>query len=45
VISLLRDPAQRNAIGAAAYRFVCEQYDWSAIMPRMLKVYEELGVA
>ncbi len=45
VIGLLRDPARRAAIGAAAYQFVCDHYDWTAIMPRMLKVYEELGVA
>lgn len=44
VIGLLRDPARRETLGRAAQSFVCEKYDWSVIVPRLLKVYRELGV-
>lgn len=42
VVSLLRDPGQRSQIGQAAARLVCDQYDWSVIVPRLLKVYQEM---
>lgn len=44
VISLLRDPAQRAQIGKAAARLVHEQYDWSVIVPRLLKTYQEMSL-
>ncbi len=44
VIDLLRDPARREAIGRAAQTFVCEKYDWSVIAPRLLAVYQGMGV-
>ncbi len=43
-ITLLRDPVLRKRMGQAAQRLVCEQYDWSAILPRLLKVYREMGL-
>lgn len=44
VVRLLRDPAQRQAMGAAGRQFVEEHYGWGAIVPRMKAVYGELGV-
>jgi len=38
VLTLLRDPARRSELGAAARAFV-EDYDWGQIIPRMEKVY------
>jgi len=43
-IALLRDPAHRARLGQAARELVCKQYDWSVIMPRLLRIYQELGV-
>ncbi len=43
-ISLLRDPARRTQIGEAACTLVHDQYDWSVIVPRLLKVYQEMGL-
>jgi glycosyltransferase involved in cell wall biosynthesis len=43
-VTLLRDPVLRKRMGQAAQRLVCEQYDWSAILPRLLKVYREMGL-
>jgi glycosyltransferase involved in cell wall biosynthesis len=44
VISLLKDPARRETMGKAAQTFVCDHYDWAAIVPRLLEVYKGLGV-
>jgi glycosyltransferase involved in cell wall biosynthesis len=43
-IALLRDPAHRARLGQAARELVCQRYDWSVIVPRLLRVYQELGV-
>jgi glycosyltransferase involved in cell wall biosynthesis len=43
VVGLLRDPARRAALGQAARALVAERYDWSVIMPKMLKVIGSLG--
>ncbi len=43
-IALLRDPASRKRIGQAARDMVCKQYDWSVIIPRLLRVYGEMGL-
>ena len=39
VVSLLRDPARRRALGQAGRRFVQARYDWSALIPRLEEVY------
>jgi glycosyltransferase involved in cell wall biosynthesis len=43
-IALLRDPAHRARLGQAARELVCQQYNWPVILPRLLRVYQELGV-
>lgn len=46
VIELLRDPAQREVLGARAASYVARHYDWSVIAPRLSAVYDEvLGTA
>lgn len=46
VIELLRDPAQREVLGARAAGYVARHYDWSVIAPRLSAVYDEvLGTA
>lgn len=42
VIDLLDDAGQRAALGAAAAQYVRENYDWSAIVPRLLRVYDRV---
>jgi glycosyltransferase involved in cell wall biosynthesis len=42
VIDLLRDPDRRLSLGNAAQALVKARYDWSAITPRLLAVYENL---
>lgn len=44
VASLLRDSTRRETMGKAAQTFVCNHYDWAAIVPRLLEVYKGLGV-
>ncbi len=39
VVALLRDPARRAALGAAARAFVVRHYDWQVIIPRLEAVY------
>ena len=39
VITLLRDPARRAALGAAARAFVQAHYDWRVIIPRLEALY------
>jgi glycosyltransferase involved in cell wall biosynthesis len=41
-IALLRDPAQRSRLGQAARTLACNEYDWSVIVPRLMRVYKEL---
>jgi glycosyltransferase involved in cell wall biosynthesis len=43
ITDLLRAPDQRVALGTQARQAVSATYDWSAIIPRLLQVYEELG--
>ncbi|PJF43155.1 MAG: glycosyl transferase family 1 [Candidatus Thermofonsia Clade 1 bacterium] len=43
IIGLLKDPARRAALGAAARQLAQARYDWSAILPCLLRVYERLG--
>ncbi len=43
VVSLLRDPARRAAIGRAARRFVESYYDWSVLAPRVEALYISLS--
>ncbi len=42
VIVLLKDTEQRQTLGAAGMRYVQENYDWSVIAPRLLRVYDEV---
>jgi glycosyltransferase involved in cell wall biosynthesis len=44
VISLLQDSTRRVSMGAAAHKLVCDHYDWSVIVPRLLAVYREMGL-
>jgi polysaccharide biosynthesis protein PslH len=44
-ITLLREPAMRERLTQSAYKLVCSQYDWSAILPNLLHVYREMGLA
>lgn len=39
VVSLLKDPARRAAMGRAARRFVESCYDWSVLAPRLEALY------
>jgi glycosyltransferase involved in cell wall biosynthesis len=45
VVTLLRDPARRQALGKTAQTYVRENYDWSVLIPRLLAAYKdaELG--
>lgn len=38
VISLLTDAALREQLADRAYQLVCEQYDWTAVTPRLLNL-------
>lgn len=44
VITLLQDPAQRQALGDAARDAVRQYYDWSVLIPKLLAVYKEIGL-
>ncbi len=44
VIALLKDPDRRAALGKAARQLAQTRYDWAAIVPCLLKVYERFGV-
>lgn len=44
IIGLLNDPDRRAALGAAARQLVQARYDWSVIVPCLLKLYERLGL-
>ena len=43
-LDLLRDPATRAAMGATAQRVVHQHYDWSALIPCLLRAYREMGL-
>src|SRR5262249_8021475 len=43
-VTLLRDAALRRELAKAALRRVCDRYDWSVIVPRLLHVYQEMGL-
>jgi sugar transferase (PEP-CTERM/EpsH1 system associated) len=43
VVALLREPARRAALGAAARAFVRARYDWRVIIPRLEAVYKVRG--
>ncbi len=42
IIQLLGDSAQRSYIGEAARDYVRQHYDWSVIIPDLLKAYEAI---
>jgi polysaccharide biosynthesis protein PslH len=42
VIRLLKDPERRQALGENGAAFVAEHYDWPAIVPRLLQVYDDI---
>ena len=44
LVALLSDARQRSELGARAQRAAREHYDWSALIPRLLRAYEELGI-
>ncbi|MDX2136732.1 MAG: glycosyltransferase [Chloroflexota bacterium] len=44
ILSLLGDPDRRQHMGAQAQQVVRSRYDWAALAPRLLRVYEELGI-
>jgi glycosyltransferase involved in cell wall biosynthesis len=40
VLDLLRNPAQRDALGSAAQAFA-RAYDWPLVVPRLERLYQE----
>jgi glycosyltransferase involved in cell wall biosynthesis len=44
ILALLQDPAKRKTLGAKARHFVRRNYDWSVLIPRLLKAYEGIGL-
>ena len=44
IVSLFDDEARRRQLGALARERVSRHYDWSALIPRLLRVYEDLGL-
>lgn len=45
VVSLLRDPARRRQLGAAARRLVMERYAWEIVGDRLLDAYDQAVAA
>ncbi|HLY27006.1 MAG TPA: glycosyltransferase family 4 protein, partial [Aggregatilineales bacterium] len=43
-IDLLCEPERRARLAEAARNLVCQKYDWSVIVPRLLRVYQEMGL-
>lgn len=41
VVALLRDPARRAALANEAAALVAADYDWSALLPKLLALYEQ----
>lgn len=44
IIDLLQNPEKRQQLGDAARSAVQQHYDWSAIIPRLLDVYKDMGL-
>jgi polysaccharide biosynthesis protein PslH len=44
ILELLHNPDQRNKLAKNAVHAVAQHYDWSAIMPHLWAVYEDLGI-
>ena len=44
IASLLEDEGRRKHLGLLARERVSRHYDWSALIPRLLRVYAELGL-
>lgn len=44
ITTLLNDPTQRQKLGETALQQVQATYDWSVLIPRLLAVYEGLGL-
>ncbi len=43
VVALLEYPDQRAQLGAAAAKYVKNNYDWSVIAPKLLRIYDEIA--
>lgn len=44
ITGLLHDEPHRRTLGEAARAAVYDHYDWSVLIPRLLAVYEEMGL-
>lgn len=44
ITNLLKDDDRRRELGARAQKQVATHYDWSALIPRLLSAYAELGL-
>jgi polysaccharide biosynthesis protein PslH len=44
ITTLLRHPAQGQELGAAAQKYVRQNYDWSVIIPHLLSAYRAIGL-
>ena len=44
VVALLADETRRDELGRRARTQVARHYDWSALTPRLLRAYAELGI-
>ncbi|MCY3917658.1 MAG: glycosyltransferase [Chloroflexi bacterium] len=44
IVSLLADESRRRALGQLAQDQVRRHYDWSALIPRLLRDYREIGL-
>ena len=44
IVALLEDEGRRRELGSLAQAQVAKHYDWSALIPYLLRVYAELGL-
>lgn len=44
VVDLLSNPAKRDALTAQTRNAVQQHYDWSVLIPRLLNIYEDIGL-
>ena len=44
IVSLLADESRRRALGQLAQERVRRHYDWSALIPQLLRAYREIGL-
>ncbi len=44
IVSLLADESRRRALGRLAQEQARSHYDWSALIPRLLRAYREIGL-